>query len=193
MRHNRLGVAGIPLSILPFRHFQRRKGELSSHVLVLFLFILCFVQKRGLVTLAQATLFDMALPEQLQAINQITEALCSEERRTLLYLCGALDPDDSVSGMREMLTRKVMQHDEGGHLLLRELMVKLRRFDILRRVFKSSKEEVERTRPHTPLLPGFRYAVFFKHTCAGSRSEYPGDLCVNLFLYCLQSINGGFK
>lgn len=104
----------------------------------------------------RATLFDMALPEQLQAINQITEALGSEERRTLLYLCGALDPDDSVSGMREMLTRKVMQHDEGGHLFLRELMVKLRRFDILRRVFKSSKEEVERTRPHTPLLPGFR-------------------------------------
>lgn len=97
----------------------------------------------------------MALPEQLQAINQITEALGSEERRTALYLCGDLDPDDSVAGMRETLTRKVMQHDQGGHLLLRELMVKLRRFDILRRVLNSSREEVERT--HPPLLPGFRY------------------------------------
>lgn len=128
-------------------------------------------------TAAQATLYDMALPEQLQAINQITEALGSEERRTLLYLCGALDPDDSVSGMKEMLTRKVMQHDEGGHLLLRELMVQLRRFDILGRVFKSSQEEL----PHTQLLPGFRYGVFLKHTC--SRSAYPGT-SVNLFSYC---------
>lgn len=99
----------------------------------------------------------MALPEPLLAIMQISEALCSEERRKLLYLCGASDRDDSVSGMREMLTRKVMQHDyEGGQLLLRELMVKMRRYDILSGVLRSSREEVERARPHTQLLPGFR-------------------------------------
>lgn len=98
----------------------------------------------------------MALPEQLHAINQITQALGSDERRKLLYLCGAPDPDDSVSGMREMLTRKVMQHGECGQLLLKELLVQLRRCDILSRVFTSSREEVESARPHTPLLPGFR-------------------------------------
>lgn len=122
----------------------------------------------------------MALPEQLQAINQITEALGSEERRTLSYLCGALERDDSVSGMREVLTRKVMQHDEGGQLLLRELMVKLRRYDILRRVLKSSREEVERTRPHTPLLPGFRYGIPHAHLCQVEVSLPLRDFCVNV-------------
>lgn len=106
----------------------------------------------------QAPLFllqAMALPDQLQAINQITEALGSDERRRLLYLCGALEPDDSVASTRETLIRKVL-HGESGHLLLRELMVQLRRFDILRQVYKSSREDVERIRAHTELVPKFR-------------------------------------
>lgn len=106
----------------------------------------------------QAPLFllqAMALPDQLQAINQITEALGRDERRRLLYLCGALEPDDSAASTRETLIRKVL-HDESGHLLLRELMVQLRRFDILRRVYKSGREDVERSRAHTELVPKFR-------------------------------------
>lgn len=128
----------------------------------------------------------MALPEQLHAINQITEALGTEERRTLSYLCGSLDRDDNVSRMKEMLTQKVMQHDEGGQLFLRELMVKLRREDILRGVLKSSREEVERTRPHTPLLPGFRYGIPQAHLC-GVEVSSPGDFCVNI---CVLFVTG---
>lgn len=102
-------------------------------------------------------LVGMALPDQhqLQAINQIAEALSSGERRRLFYLCEILDTDDSVVCVKEMLKYKVMHHDT-GHLLLRELMVQLRRFDILRKVCKSSRDEVERTLTHRQLLPRFR-------------------------------------
>lgn len=113
--------------------------------------------ERKLITVFNSNQFvGMALPDQqLQAINQIAEALSSGERRRLFYLCESLDTDDSVVCVKEMLKYKVMHHDT-GHLLLRELMVQLRRFDILRKVCKSSRDEVERTLTHRQLLPRFR-------------------------------------
>lgn len=100
----------------------------------------------------------MALPDQrqLQAINQTAEALSSCERRRLFYLCETLDTDNSVACMKEMLKSKVMCHDERGHLFLIELMLQLRRFDILRQVYKTSRDEVERTLKHRQVLPRFR-------------------------------------
>ncbi|KAM9346853.1 CASP8 and FADD-like apoptosis regulator [Symphorus nematophorus] len=99
----------------------------------------------------------MALSEQypLQAINQITEALSRAERRRIFYLCGSLDADTSVAGMKEMLKCKVLRQ-ENGHLLLRELMLQLGRFDILKKVYKTSRAEVERTLTHRQVLPRFR-------------------------------------
>lgn len=99
----------------------------------------------------------MALPDQyqLQAINQIAEALSGSERGRLFYLCEVLDTDNSVACMKEMLKSKVMHH-ETGHLLLRELMRQLKRFDILKKVCKTSREEVERTQTHMQILPRYR-------------------------------------
>ncbi|XP_070831502.1 CASP8 and FADD-like apoptosis regulator [Chaetodon trifascialis] len=97
----------------------------------------------------------MAVPDQLQAINQIAEALSSSERRRLFYLCESLDTDNSVACMKEMLKRKVMR-DESGHLFLMELMLRLRRFDILRKVCNTSRDEVERTLTYREVLPRFR-------------------------------------
>ncbi|KAM6979376.1 CASP8 and FADD-like apoptosis regulator [Tautogolabrus adspersus] len=92
---------------------------------------------------------------QLQAINQIAEALSSCECRRLLYLCGSLDTDHSVTYVKEILKSKVLRQ-ERGHLLLKELMLQLRRFDILRKVCKTSRDEVERIPPHRQCLPRFR-------------------------------------
>ncbi|XP_029314236.1 CASP8 and FADD-like apoptosis regulator [Cottoperca gobio] len=99
----------------------------------------------------------MALSDQrqLQAINQTVEALSSCERRRLFYLCEIPVTDNSATCMKEMLKSKVMCH-ERGYLFLAELMLQLRRFDILRKVYNTSREEVEMTLKHRQVLPRFR-------------------------------------
>lgn len=99
----------------------------------------------------------MALPDQhqFQAINQIVEELSTSECRRLFYLCESLDMDDGMVCAKEMLKRKVMC-DENGHLLLAELMLHLRRFDILKEVLKTNREQVERALQYRQLLPRFR-------------------------------------
>ncbi|XP_039673519.1 CASP8 and FADD-like apoptosis regulator isoform X2 [Perca fluviatilis] len=96
----------------------------------------------------------MALSEQLQAINQTAEALSSCERRRLFYLCEILDTDNSEACTKEMLKSKVLYH-ERGNLFLTELMLQLRRFDILRKVYQTSRDEVEKTLKHNQVLPRF--------------------------------------
>lgn len=99
----------------------------------------------------------MALQDQhhLQTINQIAETLNSCERRRLFYLCDSLDTDDSVACVKEMLKSKVMCYEKGD-LFLTELMLQLRRFDILRQVCKTSRDEVERTLKYRQVLPRYR-------------------------------------
>ncbi|XP_035532196.1 CASP8 and FADD-like apoptosis regulator isoform X1 [Morone saxatilis] len=92
---------------------------------------------------------------QLQVINQILESLNGNECRRLLYLCESPDMDSSVACMKEMLQCKVMSHDTGD-LYLRELLLHLRRFDILRKVCKTSRDEVERAMTYRQVLPRFR-------------------------------------
>ncbi|XP_070771072.1 CASP8 and FADD-like apoptosis regulator isoform X2 [Enoplosus armatus] len=98
----------------------------------------------------------MAHPDQhqLQAINEIAEALCSGERRRLFYLCESWDTDNTVACLKEMLKSKLMCY-ERDHLFLTELMLQLRRFDILRKVCKTSREEVERNLKCRQVLPRF--------------------------------------
>ncbi|TNN53982.1 CASP8 and FADD-like apoptosis regulator [Liparis tanakae] len=98
---------------------------------------------------------SMALPDQLQAINQTAEALSSGERRRIFYLCEIVDTDTSVARMKDMLTSKVMCH-ERGHLFLIELLLQLRRFDILKKVYNTNRDEVEKALIHRQVLPRFR-------------------------------------
>lgn len=97
---------------------------------------------------------------ELQAINLMVDALNSSERRTIFYLCEVSGTDTSVTYLKEILKRKVMLY-ESGHLL-RELVLHLRRFDILRIVCKTSREEVERSLKNRQILSRFRYVVFHK-------------------------------
>lgn len=97
----------------------------------------------------------MALPDQLQAINQTAEALSSCERRRIFYLCEILDTDTSVACMKDMLKSKVTCH-ERGQLFLTELMLQLRRFDILKKVYNTNRDEVEKALIHRKVLPRFR-------------------------------------
>ncbi|XP_076026116.1 CASP8 and FADD-like apoptosis regulator [Genypterus blacodes] len=91
----------------------------------------------------------------LQTVSTITEALSGYECRSLSYLCGSLDTDSTVTGVKEMLKSKVTS-SEMDKLLLLELLFELRRFDLLRNVFGTSRDEVERTLRHRKALSRFK-------------------------------------
>ncbi|XP_068428105.1 CASP8 and FADD-like apoptosis regulator isoform X2 [Clinocottus analis] len=57
--------------------------------------------------------------------------------------------------MKDMLKAKVTCH-ERGQLFLTELMLQLRRFDILRKVYKTNRDEAEKALIHRKVLPRFR-------------------------------------
>uniref|UniRef100_A0A3Q0QWQ3 CASP8 and FADD-like apoptosis regulator n=1 Tax=Amphilophus citrinellus TaxID=61819 RepID=A0A3Q0QWQ3_AMPCI len=99
----------------------------------------------------------MAIPDQfqLQAINEIAESLSSCERRTLFYLCENLGTDHSAVRMKEMLKSKVMGH-QNAHLFLAELMWRLGRLDILKKVCKVSRDDLERIYKSGQTVPPFR-------------------------------------
>nr|XP_061799472.1 CASP8 and FADD-like apoptosis regulator [Nerophis lumbriciformis] len=88
-------------------------------------------------------------------IQQISESLGSIERAKVFYLCEILDTDNTAVRVKETLTSKVMSYDADS-LFLAELMLHLRRYDILRKVLGSSKDEVERALGSRQVLPRFR-------------------------------------
>lgn len=93
--------------------------------------------------------------DQLQTINQVVEELDGSERTRLLYLCESPETDTSAESLKQILGRKVL-HQDTGPLLLWELLVRLRRFDILRKVCKTSRDEAERTLSVRHFVPPFR-------------------------------------
>ncbi|XP_040912348.1 CASP8 and FADD-like apoptosis regulator [Toxotes jaculatrix] len=99
----------------------------------------------------------MALVEkseyELRVINQMVDALSSSDRRRVIYLCGSLDTDSSVACVKEMLKSKA--RNSGFGMLLAELLIELKRFDILRTVCRTTKEGVDRSENHK-VLPKFR-------------------------------------
>uniref|UniRef100_A0A3Q1GFU6 CASP8 and FADD-like apoptosis regulator n=1 Tax=Acanthochromis polyacanthus TaxID=80966 RepID=A0A3Q1GFU6_9TELE len=105
--------------------------------------------------IVSSTVQAVEFPDHLQQINEILDSLSSCERRRLCYLCERLDADCSVASVKEMLKSKMMCQ-ENAHLFLEELMWRLGRFDILKRVLKVSREEVERSLTYRQLLPRFR-------------------------------------
>ncbi|KAM7407586.1 hypothetical protein PAMA_003350 [Pampus argenteus] len=114
----------------------------------------------------------MALPNRnlLRDINLIAESLGSGECKSLLYLCGHghnLDTDDNAC-VKEMLKSKVMSY-ENGYLFLAELMLQIKRYDILRKVFSTNRDEVERTLKYKEVLPRFR--VLMAHISADMANE----------------------
>lgn len=91
----------------------------------------------------------------LHMINEIAGSLSSSESRRLFYLCGSLDADGSVTGVKEMLKCHLMK-GQVDDLFLEELMFCLKRFDILRKVLGTSKDVVERTLRQRHVLSRYR-------------------------------------
>uniref|UniRef100_A0AAQ4QK53 CASP8 and FADD-like apoptosis regulator n=1 Tax=Gasterosteus aculeatus aculeatus TaxID=481459 RepID=A0AAQ4QK53_GASAC len=136
-----------------FRHSMSTKDQLSTTASVRIA-----VKDTG--SPASALLLTkktMALPDQfqLQAIQQTAEALDGRERSRLFYLCGVTDVDNTAGCVEDVLKSRVIRH-QGEDQFLPELLLQLGRFDILKEVYKTSRDEVEKALTHRRVLPSFK-------------------------------------
>lgn len=91
----------------------------------------------------------------LQSISRIAEALSQSERRKVLYLCGNMDTDNSIGCVKETLKCQVRNY-ETDHVFLVELLLQMRRYDIIKKVFGYSRNQVEKNPNFRKVLPEFR-------------------------------------
>ncbi|KTF71035.1 hypothetical protein cypCar_00041784, partial [Cyprinus carpio] len=82
-------------------------------------------------------------------VNSVTASLKKEECKTLRYLCTDLFNNISVEDLRGALlafakqTQTQAGQSQAGDALLMELMFRMKRFDILKKVFGISSQQVE--------------------------------------------------
>lgn len=99
----------------------------------------------------------MSLSTQLlYTINRIAEELSPEECKRLLYLCGELHTQQYTTNVREMLQSRMGQVNTDQAFLM-ELMLRMRRYDLLSGVLGISKSEAERILKDGHALSDYRY------------------------------------
>ncbi len=82
-------------------------------------------------------------------VNNVTASLEKEECKTLLYLCTDLFNNIGVEDLRGALLAFAKQaqaqsdHAQAGDALLMELMFRMKRFDILKKVFGTNRQQIE--------------------------------------------------
>ncbi|CAM4731896.1 hypothetical protein PO909_020349 [Leuciscus waleckii] len=95
-------------------------------------------------------------------VNSVTADLNNEERRILLYLCTDLFTNSCVEDLRGALLAfaKQRQNQAGqsraGDALLMELMFRMKRFDVLKKVFGTNRQQVERILQEGRALSDYR-------------------------------------
>ncbi|KAM9486575.1 CASP8 and FADD-like apoptosis regulator isoform 2-T2 [Clarias gariepinus] len=89
----------------------------------------------------------------LHTINRIVEELTPEECKRLSYLCGELRTERCNNNVKEML-QSCLVHANPAFLI--ELMLRMRRYDLLSRVLGVSKTEAERRMKNSHALSGYR-------------------------------------
>lgn len=101
-------------------------------------------------------------------IHQIEEELDKEEDEMMIFLCRDLAPDLATAGLRELLVA-LNERDKLSFLGLSELLYRVKRFDLLRRILKTEKTTVEANLSRNPrLVPDYRY-LFQKSTVFSSK------------------------
>ncbi|XP_057192091.1 CASP8 and FADD-like apoptosis regulator isoform X1 [Triplophysa rosa] len=76
-------------------------------------------------------------------ISQITDELSTDECKRLFYLCGALHADTCTTDLRTVLHSVLCRMTNTDHVFLTELMLRIKRYDLLRDVLSTSKGTVE--------------------------------------------------
>ncbi|KAK1165553.1 CASP8 and FADD-like apoptosis regulator isoform X1 [Acipenser oxyrinchus oxyrinchus] len=75
-------------------------------------------------------------------INRIYEELSNDESQMLIYLCSDLDGGCSKQDVKEILKSQI-KSGVVDHLVLAELLYRIKRFDLLKKILCSNKKQVE--------------------------------------------------
>ncbi|XP_077088278.1 CASP8 and FADD-like apoptosis regulator isoform X2 [Siphateles boraxobius] len=88
-------------------------------------------------------------------ISQITEELSTDECKRISYLCGDLDPDRFSADPRGTL-HALLGQTRVDCVFLMELVLKIKRYDLLREVLSTSKSSVESMLRNRQAVPEYR-------------------------------------
>lgn len=89
-------------------------------------------------------------------IHQIVEELNKEEEEMMVFLCRDLAPDLATADLRELLLA-LNEREKLSFLGLCELLYRVKRFDLLRRILKTEKAAVEANLARSvSLVPDYR-------------------------------------
>ncbi|NXC42797.1 CFLAR regulator, partial [Penelope pileata] len=89
-------------------------------------------------------------------IHQIEQELDKEEEEIMVFLCRDLAPDLATADLRELLVA-LNDRDKLSLFGLSELLYRVKRFDLLRRIMKTEKTTVEANLARNPrLVPDYR-------------------------------------
>lgn len=90
-------------------------------------------------------------------VNNVTASLEKEECKTLLYLCTDLFNNICVEDLRGALLAFAKQAQaQAGDALLMELMFRMKRFDILKKVFGTNRQQIEGIMKKGAVLSDYR-------------------------------------
>lgn len=93
-------------------------------------------------------------------VNHMADSLSGEEMRTLHFLCSDLIPEKCMVGDDLRGALLSLAQDSGNsqstRMILMELMFHLKRFDILKKVLGTSRQEVESMLKTRQVLSGYR-------------------------------------
>ncbi|XDV31204.1 hypothetical protein PO909_033950 [Leuciscus waleckii] len=88
-------------------------------------------------------------------ISQITEELSTDECKRISYLCGDLDPDRFSADPRGTI-HTLLSQTGVDCVFLMELVLKIKRYDLLREVLSTSKSSVEGMLRNRQTVPEYR-------------------------------------
>ncbi|XP_076159365.1 CASP8 and FADD-like apoptosis regulator a isoform X2 [Alosa pseudoharengus] len=113
-------------------------------------------------------------------VNRMADSLSRDELRRLRYLCSDLLPDSRVEDLRGALISRaqIAGNNQSARMILKELMFHLKRFDILKKVLGTSRQEVEHMLNTRQVLSGYRVLM-----ADLSEDLAPDDLHSLVFLF----------
>lgn len=91
--------------------------------------------------------------QHFHTISRIVEELSPEECKRLSYLCGEFNTERCTASVKEILQSCMVHADQA---FLTELMLRMRRYDLLSKVLGISKTEAERILKNGSALSDYR-------------------------------------
>lgn len=94
--------------------------------------------------------------ELCDIISQITDELSTDECKRVSYLCGDLDMNACAADPRTVAQAVLCQMTNTDHMFLPEVLLRIKRYDLLRDVLSTSKSCVEKMLKNAGAVSDYR-------------------------------------